>query len=294
MKRIHLNGLFLFLLAVFLTSGAPRINTSITKEYPPLDYKEDVKVFYLNDSISSKAEELGFIDLGDTGFTTKCNLEQMLEYAKIEARKIGGNAIKIIKHKSPDLSSTCHRIVLLVFKISDSDIPKAQDSIVDSVKKDYALLHVYRVGNYGYLVEYDLYLGDSVICRVESDWRKTIRIKKDGFNSLWARTETKQEVPINIKLGQEYYIRCDVGMGAFVGRPVIEVVSNDIGRYEFKSVKFYGIELPDLLVLKDGRQIDCKVHNQDSSNVYFSIVKNEKEIKTQISKTEVEEIIFGQ
>lgn len=286
------NGLILCLLALVLTSGSPRINLQITKEYPPLDFKEEVKLFETNEDLSSKGEELGVIKLGDTGFTTDCNFVQMVEYAKIEARKVGGNAIKIIDHKKPDLISTCDRIAVMIYKLFDANAPIPNPLVTDSIseKKDYALLHIYRSGIVGFLVEYDLHLGDSVICHVQSDWRKTIRIKKDGLNTLWARTEAKEEIPIDIKMGNEYYIRCDVTMGAFVGHPSLKLVGKDVGKYEYKSVKFDGIELPDLLILNDGREIECKIQSQDNANIYFSIVKNNTEIKTQINRAEVKEI----
>lgn len=296
MRSSILNGLILCLLGILLTSGAPKIKMQLTKEYPPLDYREEVKISSLNDKTPILGEELAILSVGDNGFTTKCNFEEMIEYAKVEARKIGGNTIKIIEHKNPDFVSTCHRIIVKIYKLNSINILEPKPKVIDSVttKKDYALVHIYRTGSIGFLVGYDLHLGDSVICRVETNWRKTIRIKKDGYNTLWARTETKAETPINIKLGEEYYIRCGISMGAFVGRPSLELVNNDIGKLEYSLVKFEGMELPDLLILKDGREIECKIHSQDNNNVYFSFIKKEMEIKTQINKSEVKEIQVGE
>lgn len=297
MRKTTLNGLILYTLAMLLTSGAPKIDLQTTKVYPPLDYREEVKFFEIQENFPTQGEELGILGLGDTGFTTKCNFQQMVEYAKLEARKIGGNAIKMIDHKKPDLMSTCHQIVVKIYKISDSALavikPVASDTLSNN-KAEYALLRVYRKGSFGFLISYDLHLGDTVICNVQSNWRKTIRIRKDGINNLWARTEAKEEIPIKITFGNEYYIRCGVGMGMFVGRPTLELVNNDIGKLEYASVKFDGLELPDLLLLNDGREIECKVHGQDSNIVKFSILKKDTEIRTQINKTDVKEIILGE
>jgi len=71
------------------------------------------------------------------------------------------------------------------------------DSLIDA---DYALMHIYRAGGYGALISFDLHLGDTVICRVKNNWKETIKIDKDGLNTLWASTEAKKE-----KINYHYY-----------------------------------------------------------------------------------------
>lgn len=100
---------------------------------------------------------------------------------------------------------------------------------------DYAVLYVYRYGGYGSAVSYDLYLGDSVICRVSNNFKKEIHLKKDGMNSLWAQTESKKEIPINMKYGHQYYLRCGIETGVFVGRPTFELVDYQTGKAEYDA-----------------------------------------------------------
>ncbi len=108
------------LLFLFLFSAcSPKVNTQITKTYPTLSYNEEVKVFGLKTVIPSNIEVIGSIKIGDTGFTLNCNYQTVLENAKIEARKIGGNAIKITDHSFPDLLSSCHRIKANILKIDN-------------------------------------------------------------------------------------------------------------------------------------------------------------------------------
>ncbi|SHG03088.1 hypothetical protein SAMN05444274_1227 [Mariniphaga anaerophila] len=112
----------LFLGITFLTifcSCSPRISTSLSKNYPPLDYRQKVVVIDLDQPKPNNSEELGQIKVGDSGFSTKCNYETVVDKAKLEARKVGGNAIKITKHKTPDLWSTCHRITAIILKVED-------------------------------------------------------------------------------------------------------------------------------------------------------------------------------
>lgn len=285
MKKV---SLVILLVAIFiLNSCAPKVSTTISKSYPALDYREDVKVFGIQDSEPANAEELGIVKIGDAGFTKDCGLDLVLEKAKAEARKVGGNAIKIIDHNPPGLGSSCHRITAKILKVEHLDSSPIDSSLINA---DYALLHVYRFSGPGALVNYDLYLGDSIICRVSNNFKKTIKIRKDGLNTIWAKTEAKVEIPINIKFGKEYYIRCGITVGIMIGRPKIDLVDNQIGRMEYQSIKQKKSDKRDIIVLNDGREIECIIEREDTNNVYIIMFKNGKEIKTNISKDQIKSI----
>lgn len=87
------------------------------KTYAPLDYREEVRVFEIEEKIPSDAEKLGTIKVGDSGFSIKCNYATVIDKAKMESRKVGGNVLKITKHKRPDLWSSCHRITADIYKV---------------------------------------------------------------------------------------------------------------------------------------------------------------------------------
>lgn len=236
MKRLH--GLMIISALIFFSSCNPKISTSISKSYPALDYKQEVVVFGLDQPEPGNAEVLGQVKIGDAGLSTNCGYDIVMDKAKLEARKAGGNAIKIIEHKPPTaMGSTCHRITAKILKVENIEnyTPKAEEEILLNV--DYAILNVYRYSGTGALVSYDLYLGDSVICRVKNNFKTTLHIEKDGLNTLWARTEAKSEVPIDIKMGKTYYLRCEITMGAFVGHPKLELIDSKTGKAEFESFK---------------------------------------------------------
>lgn len=225
------------LTALFLFCACnPKVTTKVSKTYPVLDYQKEVFVFGINDTIPNTAEIIGQVKVGDNGFTAKCDYETVLETAKLEARKAGGNAVKIVVHKLPSLlGSSCHRITADILRVSDIENyqHKNEDKILENV--DYAILKVFRHNIRGSLINYDLYLGDSVICRVKNNFKKTIRIKKDGLNTLWAKTEKKTEIPIDIKFGKTYYLLCDIKMGIMVGRPLLKLLENKRGKMIFDS-----------------------------------------------------------
>lgn len=167
-------------------------------------------------------------------------------------------------------------------------MPVAIDSTL--INADFALLHIYRYGFYGALISYNLHLDDSAICRVTNNFKKTIKIRKEGMHTLWAKTESKEELPINIQLGNSYFIRCSVGMGAFVGRPILELVDNQTGRHEFKAIKIKKSDRRDIIELNDGREIECIINNEDQDQLYITIFRDNRSIKTQISKANVAKI----
>lgn len=293
MRKIN----FLFILIGFwLASCSPKVTSNITKSAGAFDYKQEIQVYGLTDPEPAQAEQLGTVKIGDTGFTMNCTFEVVVELAKLEARKAGGNAIKIIEHLPPTaLGSSCHRIVAKVLKVNQSNsltkTVKADSSLAHA---DYAVLHFYRFGGPGAIVTYDIHLGDSVLCRSKNNSWKTVRVKKEGLNTLWSITEAKVEIPINIKLGQEYYIRSSVTMGAFVGRPKLELVSNETGRLEFPSIKLKRNEMVDKLIFKDGRELPCLVQRQDDETVYFKCIKKGSVIETLTKKTEIKELIIAE
>lgn len=277
---------------VIFSSCAPKISTTIGKNYSALDYREAVTVFGIQDPVPTNSEELGIVKVGDTGFSTNCGWDVVMDKAKMEARKIGGNAIKITDHKPPSImGSSCHRITAKILKVENfNDLPAAAKVDSALLNADYALLHVYRHSGMGAFVNYDLHLGDTVVCRVSNKWKKTIKIRRDGLNTLWAKTEAKEELPINIKLGNEYYIRCSVTMGAFVGRPKLELVDSQTGKAEYHSIKLNKSEKRDLIIMNDGREIECIINSDDADVVYFTIFKDDQEIKTQSNKSQIKSI----
>jgi hypothetical protein len=114
------NKFFLILGSILLlTSCSARLTSSLQKTYAPLDYREEVRVFEIGEEIPPNAEKLGTIKVGDSGFSVNCNYATVLDKAKTESRKVGGNVLKITKHKRPDVWSSCHRITADVFKVDD-------------------------------------------------------------------------------------------------------------------------------------------------------------------------------
>jgi len=273
-------------------SCAPKVSTTVSQTLPASDYKGEVIVIGLEEAFPEDAKELGTVKIGDTGFTTNCGWEVVIAEAKLEARKAGGNALKIVSHKPPTtLGSSCHRIVATILLVADpSSFQSDEETDSTLLNADYALLHVYRHSGIGPLVSYDLRLGDTVICRVANKFKKTIKIRRYGHHTLWAKTEAKEELPMNIQPGHEYYIRCAVTMGAFVGHPSLALVDAGTGRAEFNAVKVAKSNKRDVISLKDGRDVECIVNREDQDNIYCTMIRGGKRVDTHIAKSDIKSI----
>jgi hypothetical protein len=122
---------------LFLTSCSPKLTSTMLKSYPPLNYQKEVRVFTINEPVPSSAERLGTIKIGDSGFSINCNYAKVIEIAKDEARKVGGNVIKITQHRVPDLVSTCHRITADIMKLDSIDNRIAITQQIDNSKSEF-------------------------------------------------------------------------------------------------------------------------------------------------------------
>jgi hypothetical protein len=101
----------------------------------------------------------------------------------------------------------------------------------------YAILYAYRPTGPGALVGYNLHLGDSVICRMKNYSRYEIRLYKEGPTKLWAKTEAKSSIPLNVKFGEEYYLKCTLQMGIVVGEPDIKLVEKGFAESGYESIR---------------------------------------------------------
>lgn len=232
--------LLITICAVAILSGcSPKITSSFTSYHTPLAKNAEVLVLEIDVPMPESAEVLGQIKIGDTGFTTKNgNYAAVLNIAKDEARKAGGNVVKITEHKSPDMISSIHRIKAEILRVDDLSV--LSDDMSDmkvSTHPDYAVIYFYRESGTGAFVGYDVYVGDTKVYRSRPNTNAEVKLYEDADVEVWAKTEAKEVLPMTIKKGMDYYIRTSVSAGIMIGRPRMEIVSAETGREEYESIK---------------------------------------------------------
>ncbi len=127
---------FLVLASFFLLSScSPKIAVKISNAKTSLKPHERIDVYGVKDSVPDNAHYIGDFRILDTGFTTHCGYSVVIEEAKKEARRVGGNLIKLTKHKKPSVfGSSCHQLEGGFYLLSDSYVSTKKDSIL-SVSK---------------------------------------------------------------------------------------------------------------------------------------------------------------
>jgi hypothetical protein len=97
----------------------------------------------------------------------------------------------------------------------------------------YALLHFYRPGKMaGFMIGYEVHVADSVKYRARNGSQAEVRRLVPGPVTVWAKTEAREEITLDVQPGREYYVRCTIGMGAVVGHPRLQQVTVSEGRRE--------------------------------------------------------------
>lgn len=108
----------LLLCLTLLSSCASSVSTYVKTIQKPLENNEPVAFFDIGQPYPAVYQYIGNVKIGDSGLATNCNFEMVIALANEEARKMGGNAIRLIKHEVPaTFGSSCHQIEAQVLKI---------------------------------------------------------------------------------------------------------------------------------------------------------------------------------
>jgi V8-like Glu-specific endopeptidase len=99
-----------FVILTLITSCAATVRTTHSSSHQATPSSVPIVVYGLNENPPSNARNIGTIKIGDSGFSVDCGWNTVLEKAKNESRKIGGNAIKLLSVHMPDGLSTCYRL----------------------------------------------------------------------------------------------------------------------------------------------------------------------------------------
>jgi hypothetical protein len=90
---------------------------------------------------------------------------------------------------------------------------------VSDIPKDKGIVYVYRSGSMlGGAVHYDVHAAEEVVCDLIRNGY-CLYYAKPGELELWGKTESKSSITIDVKSGQEHFVKGGVTMGFLIGRP---------------------------------------------------------------------------
>jgi len=112
----------LFLITVIgFTSCSPKITSNFTNPQSKLTIDEKVALLDIEHKLPENIIKIGDLRFQDSGFSTDCSFNSLMNKARIEARKNGANIVKVVDKKKPDLWSSCHRLKIELYKY-DGDV----------------------------------------------------------------------------------------------------------------------------------------------------------------------------
>jgi len=91
--------------------------------------------------------------------------------------------------------------------------------------------------------DYNIYLNDSIICIIKNKTKYAIKVYKEGTAELSSKAKEERKIKLNIKFGQEYYLKCEhigaLSVGGIFGhsQPEINLILTEQGRLEFENLK---------------------------------------------------------
>ncbi len=111
--------LIVLLLGLFISCSTSYIHVEVVQKYPVLDYRKEILLIPLSDPLPVNSTFLGTITIDGYAMKKRCEEVTLLEEAKLKAREIGGNAIKMVKYLPNYTLNGCARMTLYILKLPD-------------------------------------------------------------------------------------------------------------------------------------------------------------------------------
>ncbi len=226
------------IICTILLSACSHIRTSIIKTYDNNLNCNHIALYGIRDTLPDNAEKLGFVRIFGAKSALGDNLEKNILEAKYEAKKIGGNALRITMPSPTDYVTSERKLRAEIYRIPlDTNFtePSVQQS---SDTTTHAILHFYRTNTtYGNIWVYPVLLNDSLVYNSINSSSKDVIINHYGTVTIIAVTESRASLTITIEPGKEYYIKCGIRPGNFVAKPSLWLMRDDIGKFEFDLIE---------------------------------------------------------
>ena len=106
-------------LGLALAACSPRVITQASQGTHTITAAPGFVVIKETDTFTGPSEEVGDIEIKDSGLTLSCDYETVIARATKEAQNLGANVLKVYEHRLPDTWSTCHRIKAKALRVAD-------------------------------------------------------------------------------------------------------------------------------------------------------------------------------
>lgn len=104
----------------------------------------------------------------------------------------------------------------------------------------YAMLYFYRAyipKLNAPLKKVPIYINDSLFHELKYNTIIAIKVLKEGRYNIAIDKKGDSDIPVKIKMGQEYFFKCSVEKGLWFGKPAIETISPKEGKIDAGLIK---------------------------------------------------------
>ena len=216
----------LLLCGLTLAGCSPKLTANLFRTAAPLAYDDLVLFLDKWTPVPANAEYYGSIKVNDMGHTYVTEDELTIFYmAEAKAREIGANVIDITEEFPGSLKAG-------LFHLDDVD-SFVYEAPATEAHPDYAAVYFYMNSDLWSRYYYDVHIGDKKVYRAKKHSSAEVRVYEPGEVRIWAKHGETAEITLNLELGKDYYIDCDLAYDV----PFFEVAPNGLGYYIYNSVK---------------------------------------------------------
>lgn len=104
------------LLLIGLVSCSPKIKSNFANPQPKLSIDQEVALLDMDHNLPGNILKIGNLKFQDSGFSTDCSFNSIMNLARKTARENGANIVKVVGKKKPDIWSSCYRLDIELYK----------------------------------------------------------------------------------------------------------------------------------------------------------------------------------
>ncbi|MFL0083035.1 hypothetical protein V2647_03815 [Tenacibaculum maritimum] len=112
----QMTKILLLIAVIGIASCSPKITSSFTNRQPKISIDEKVALLDIKHELPKNLIKVGEVRFQDSGFSTDCSFNSLMNKARVEARENGANIVKVVDKKKPNLWSSCYRLKIELYK----------------------------------------------------------------------------------------------------------------------------------------------------------------------------------
>lgn len=224
--KIVLSGIVLISILSCTTSRG--IEIRVLEKHPTLDFYEDVVIINDPSLLPPRKKEVGTIRVYRSDFhnNSPCGWVERLNAATLEARKVGGNLI-LLDNVSGNVNlmmNTCGEISGYIYNVDESVANSLKRNRVNGgLKNKYDFARVVFIKP-TYSSNYSVYVNDENVGLIKGGEIVEYKTKRKEPVVIWAKTERRTELILNVEPGYDYFVLCNEQPSGFM-LPIVQFVT---------------------------------------------------------------------